>query len=345
MKWRLLITRETVLFERYLRVDGYREMFGNRSRVRVQNLLTVNRDGMTALYVYIPEEERRLSLIKSEYHDGNFRKLLPFCEEIIKNLENSTNQFLKKSTGTSFVEFARYYKFGRAIVFYTEALSKLAQEHRYSPTIIRLVGQWHEQAETVTCNAWDRVKKILMKLAKRYGVLSEDVVYYLPNEFLRLLKSGKKVSERVISKRKKYYVLLMRNGRIRLYLGKAAHEIERREVPQQNVADVHELKGMSASRGYAKGRVRIVNTEIQMRQMKKGEILVSIMTTPRLLLAAKKAAAIVTDQGGLTSHAAIVSREINVPCIIGTKIATKVFKDGDRVEVDATRGIVRKLKK
>lgn len=77
--------------------------------------------------------------------------------------------------------------------------------------------------------------------------------------------------------------------------------------------------------------------------MKDGDVLISTATTPSIVSAMKKAAAIVTDEGGLTCHAAIVSRELKIPCIIGTKIATKVFKDGDRVEVDATKGIVRKL--
>ena len=67
------------------------------------------------------------------------------------------------------------------------------------------------------------------------------------------------------------------------------------------------------------------------------------MTTPDFVPAMKKAAAIVTEQGGITSHAAIVSRELGVPCVIGTKIATRVLKDGDLVEVDANKGIVRKV--
>ena len=57
----------------------------------------------------------------------------------------------------------------------------------------------------------------------------------------------------------------------------------------------------------------------------------------------KKASAIITDEGGLSCHAAIVARELGIPCIIGTKIATKVLKDGDRVEVDADKGIVKKI--
>ena len=65
---------------------------------------------------------------------------------------------------------------------------------------------------------------------------------------------------------------------------------------------------------------------------------------PRYIMAMKKAAAFVTDEGGISCHAAIISREMNKPCVIGTKIATQVLKDGDMVEVDATNGTVKKLK-
>jgi len=68
------------------------------------------------------------------------------------------------------------------------------------------------------------------------------------------------------------------------------------------------------------------------------------MTVPDFLPAMKKAKAIVTDEGGLTCHAAIVSRELSIPCIIGTRIATKVLKDGDLVEVDSNEGKIRILK-
>ena len=80
-----------------------------------------------------------------------------------------------------------------------------------------------------------------------------------------------------------------------------------------------------------------------LEKMKPGDILVTTMTTPDFVPLMQKASAVVTDIGGLLSHAAIISREFNKPCIIGTKIATKVLKDGDEVEVDADKGIVRKL--
>ncbi|MFA6099944.1 MAG: PEP-utilizing enzyme [Patescibacteria group bacterium] len=81
-----------------------------------------------------------------------------------------------------------------------------------------------------------------------------------------------------------------------------------------------------------------------MVNMTQGDVLVASMTRPEMLPAMKKASAIVTDEGGVTCHAAIVSRELNIPCVIGTKIATTMIKDGDRVEVNATQGIVRIIK-
>ena len=77
--------------------------------------------------------------------------------------------------------------------------------------------------------------------------------------------------------------------------------------------------------------------------MKKGEILVSSMTHPDYSIGFQKAKAIITDEGGVSSHAAIVAREMKIPCIIGTKIATRALKDGDRVEVDANKGVIRKI--
>jgi len=106
-----------------------------------------------------------------------------------------------------------------------------------------------------------------------------------------------------------------------------------------------EFKGFSAFKGKVKGRVRILIRKKDMNSLKDGEILVSPMTTPDFLPAMKRASAIVTDEGGIVCHAAIVARELKKPCVIGTKIATQVLRDGDLVEVDANEGIVRILER
>lgn len=108
---------------------------------------------------------------------------------------------------------------------------------------------------------------------------------------------------------------------------------------------VKEIKGQVAMAGNAKGKVRLIMRKRDIPLLRRGEVLVTPMTTPDYVLAMRKAAAFVTDEGGITSHAAIVAREMNKPCLIGTKIATRALKDGDLVEVDANEGVVRIMKR
>jgi pyruvate,water dikinase len=106
-----------------------------------------------------------------------------------------------------------------------------------------------------------------------------------------------------------------------------------------------EIKGQIASPGLAVGLVKICRLSTEINKIKKGDILVTAMTTPDFVPAMRKAAAVVTDEGGITSHAAIVARELKKPCIIGAKIATQVLRDGDLVEVNANAGIIKILEK
>ncbi|MBU1203215.1 hypothetical protein KKH39_04215 [Patescibacteria group bacterium] len=111
----------------------------------------------------------------------------------------------------------------------------------------------------------------------------------------------------------------------------------------ENFDDNQYVKGQVAFRGYAKGKIKILKKKNKIVDFNEGDILLSPMTTPDFVSAMKKAAAIVTDEGGIVCHAAILARELKIPCVIGTKFATKVFKDGDMVEVDAEKGIIRKI--
>ena len=104
------------------------------------------------------------------------------------------------------------------------------------------------------------------------------------------------------------------------------------------------LQGKIAQMGIARGFVRRAMGHKQIGEFKNGEILVSSMTIPDFLPAMKKAAAIVTNEGGILCHAAILARELKVPCITGTQFATHILRDGDYVEVDANNGVVRFIK-
>lgn len=113
------------------------------------------------------------------------------------------------------------------------------------------------------------------------------------------------------------------------------------------VEGAREVTGVVASKGsraVVRGKIKIVFDPAKAEYFNDGDILVAPMTSPEYIFVMKKAVAILTDTGGLTSHAAIVSRELGIPCLVGTGAATKVFKDGDMVEVDPNRGTARLLK-
>ena len=123
------------------------------------------------------------------------------------------------------------------------------------------------------------------------------------------------------------------------YLDKIGYRIKK-----EKVNNIKEIKGQVANKGAFTGTIKIVFCRNDLNKFKKGDILVAPMTTPWYVPIMKIAGAIVTDEGGVVCHAAIISRELNKPCVIATKIATQVLKDGDEVEVDADKGVVKIIK-
>ena len=186
---------------------------------------------------------------------------------------------------------------------------------------------------------------IFTELSKRLGITFDETRFLLPSEVDRGLTVSLTSEEKVeLSRRAESCVYYAEKGIDLVVTGEEAKKLEA-QIVEKELGVVSELKGQTACVGLVRGIVRIVNSVADMAKLQRGEILISIATNPDIVPAMKIAGAIVTEQGGITSHAAIVSRELNVPCVIGTKIATKVLKDGDEVEVDATKGIVTILKR
>jgi pyruvate, water dikinase len=112
------------------------------------------------------------------------------------------------------------------------------------------------------------------------------------------------------------------------------------EAPTSSGDETPILRGFGASPGVASGVARILHGAAEMDKLKSGEVLVTSMTTPDMVPAMSQAAGIVTDEGGMTCHAAIVSRELGVPCVVGTREATKLITDGETVTVDGKAGVI-----
>lgn len=132
---------------------------------------------------------------------------------------------------------------------------------------------------------------------------------------------------------------------MRVFTGKQALLFIKKNIKEKKLSvRGTQFTGSSASPGMARGFVKIINSSEEIEKMREGDILVSVATNPSIVPAMRRASAILTDEGGLTCHAAIVSRELGIPCVVGLHVITSAIKDGDRVAVDATKGIVRILK-
>lgn len=131
-------------------------------------------------------------------------------------------------------------------------------------------------------------------------------------------------------------------GKIFMLQSRPVTTIKRKAKAKGKIEGKHRviLKGAAASVGQAAGAVKIVSTPQQLDKITKGDVLVAQMTNPSYVPAMKRASAIITDRGGQTSHAAIVSRELAIPCVVGTSEATTKLKDGDIVTVDGEEGLV-----
>ncbi len=176
----------------------------------------------------------------------------------------------------------------------------------------------------------------LKKLADMKGLTYMQLIHCTKKEL-----KGRLPPITIINERIEGFTEVVLNGKLEIVSGEESKKIK--EMLAEDIVETEELEGVVVCNGLVNGNVKIVASRDDLSKVHKGDILITSMTTPEMIAVMKMAAAFVTDEGGITCHAAIIAREMKKPCIIGTKIATKVFKDGDLVEVDADKGIIRKV--
>lgn len=183
--------------------------------------------------------------------------------------------------------------------------------------------------------------KICRKIEKYYGV-PQDIEWAYENDILYIVQSRPITTLKEDQVRDGVDVLLeslagkTEESKYSLYY---EEDIPTYYSPEEESGQVL-LKGLGASPGVYFGKVKLIPTKEDIGRIEIGDILVTKMTSPDFVPAMKKAGAIVTDFGGSTSHAAIVSRELGIPCIVGTNEATKKLSEGMKITVDAIRGII-----
>ncbi|MBI5226257.1 hypothetical protein HY994_03385 [Candidatus Micrarchaeota archaeon] len=263
-----------------------------------------------------------------------------------KSLKHQTDRILRllEKIKNQKPSAANLLRFENALRDYTAphiAVKKVV-DYLDAPTLKKHMAQLQDArlySEPVYAETERYIKSVIQSIAKNTRRPERQIECLSGAELHAYLKNKKLPSTKTLTERFKQTALVFHNGHFEIRTGKEAEKVGKTlEQPQRE--DV--IRGQCAHPGHASGRVHIVWKPDEATAFKNGDILVTGMTRPEYLHLFKKAAAVVTDAGGILSHAAIVARELKKPCIIGTQDATKRLKDGDWVEVDATQGIVQK---
>ena len=243
-------------------------------------------------------------------------------------------------------EIVRFKQTYKEIPKKRDALLKKLTLNEETVYIISLIDKFtgmHDLRKKANIRASYYAWLFLKEVARRTKVPLEDLKWVIPPEIEGLIRTRDFDREK-LKKRKRHMMGVFIDGKVWIFEGEESEQL-RKEMEKQIDKGTGEITGFCASAGVAVGRVKKLKGPTEACNMNPSDILVTSMTRPDFMVAVKKAAAIVTDEGGLTCHAAIVSRELGIPCIIGTKNATKVLKDRDLVEVNADKGVVKILER
>ncbi|OGV97376.1 hypothetical protein A2W24_06635 [Microgenomates group bacterium RBG_16_45_19] len=204
------------------------------------------------------------------------------------------------------------------------------------------------ERKNALCQAHYLVRPLLVAISQTLSWTYSQVCLLNFKELEELLGDIKQKSkwQQVVEKRSQGWAILMWRGQMKIITGAVAivQAMERFRIVQKRGEEGGVIKGRPASLGVAEGPVKVVRAVKDLSKVAEGDVLVARMTTPDYVPAMRRAVAIVTDEGGVTCHAAIVARELGLPCVIATQRATQVLSDGVLVRVDGQAGEVSLVK-
>lgn len=277
------------------------------------------------IYNKIIAHQKKYYWIASNYKDIKFLNPDYFFKRIKKIMNNQEDSFQEKKSRIN--DMSIYRNIAGNDIITLKLLGKIAglQDQRKKANLI--------------ANYW--LFEFLKIIAKREKTPVSLLKFASLWEVIELLNTGN-VDMKEISKRKKGCMNIVFKGKREYWLTGANYQFIKKKIAvMQAVLGKNYISGTAASSGKARGRVKIVlDIKREGNKIKKGDILVTSMTRPEFMPFLSKIGGIITNEGGITSHAAVISRELKIPCIVGTGNATQVLKDGQIIEVDANKGVV-----
>lgn len=273
----------------------------------------------------------------------NQRQVIAICHDL-KRQTDIMLDFIKTNKGKEINELL-YRKFWTKLTryYYTHTKVKYIVDGLSIERLKKMLPYFQEvrlYEEPVFKRSEDFLVAMARRIGKKLSLTPELVLCAIQEEMIEYFRTGKFPPKSTLVKRHQFFGVYFNRRRAAYYIGQSAQAVEKVITSAQKRAVI---KGVSAQAGEVTGTARIVHDPHKVKIFNFGDVLITGMTRPEFLPLIKKSAAFVTDAGGILSHAAIMARELKKPCVIGTRIATKIFKDGDLVKVDATKGIVKKI--
>lgn len=284
----------------------------------------------------LEQHSKKYFWLNSSYQDVKYLDAKYFANILSEWLDSNETDFIEKDLE----------KFAKTL----EDKKKIISELKLDKDIIRRLNFFNsltilrdERKKTQLINSY-YLLEVVNKLAKKYNVSWKQLVKLYLAELNQLLDGNLKILDKLKDRDRDGLVVETIDKQDYATIIEGVTAQERFELIEDSMV-ASEIKGMTASRGKVVGNAKIINKNEDFAKVEQGDIIVTAMTRPEFLPIMKKAAAIVTDEGGITCHAAIVSRELGIPCIIGCQVATKILDDGDFIDVNADHGLVKIIKK
>lgn len=312
--------------------------------VNFEHTLFIHKKGTVSFYVR-SDEFRKLGKYLANIVDKNPELTKEWLNElkentdillsIMKQLEN------KIPSSKEYKEFLLYYD--RHLPYHNfmkKTVDFLSVEtlNKYLP-LFKDARIYSESVYSETEKFFRLLTKTIAQKEKRNA---DNLTCLIQPELEEYIKNGRLPNEDLLKTRYDQSALYFENNKLKLCFGKDVGKLEdliiRNQQKNNNV-----VKGISAFPGKVSGLAKIILNPLDGLEFNKNDILITGMTRPEFLPYIKKSSAIVTDAGGILCHAAIIARELKIPCVVGTETATKIIQDGQKIEVNADKGIVRKL--
>ncbi len=330
MQWEKLVEREGDFLKNHLLYENFETNFPKIFQTHHANFLTV-REGNTFIHYLDKNHKTTISrFIKNQLEKDpdfmkknveigkkHFKNLITFCEEL-GDLQNKNNEELGKLAQEYFRLYKEPYPHFNLTVFSDEL------EKEGNTEIINLMADWRLFARDHFNRTHKLADSLFEEIAKRLSLSAEEVKFLKPQEIVDYLS----IKSRIRNRHNCYFMF-----------NEGKFELKENESYVVKESFSNEVKGRGTFSARYSGRVRAIKKNEDLKEVEEGEVIVLRMTTPDLMLEGiKKAGAIITDEGGITCHAAVLSREFKIPALMGTTNATRIFKTGDYVSVDTELG-------